>query len=315
MNYLKILVLLLATADAVTAQVTNTVKVSALPSAGTITGSEIIPMVQSGATVSASVNQIIAQAQAATASASNTLAAAQAATVTTLGAWTNIIAANAGTNLINLQASNTVIRAAMTASNNVALAAINATNAAIQAALQASNAVYQAEIAAAGASGGSGGTLNVTNLVVTNIVSGAITTAVFSATSLIAGNAETPIYQISAPSGNISGVLVSNIDFSKGSFQVINAPINSGTPTSVMLLFTPINWHNGDNVWLLVKNTESTAAYCGSSTTATGGTIDAWGITANNGGYPVQMSGSVKSALLNWQVFGTQLIFTATAHP
>ena len=302
---MKIKTLLLAacvTALAFTglAQVTNTTAISALTSVGSITGSELIPVVQGGVTMKATAGQI-QSAPSAAAPAVQTFATGvsnQLVSATNL-LYTSQIASNsaalaalAATNaalLTAISTTNAAERTAMNLSNSIAIATIIASNSVAMNALAATNTAIQAQISALQVSAGQTNisTINLTNATVNRLM--------------------LPTYQAPSISFPVNATITTNVDFSKGTFQRIFVGMASSACT---LLFAPTNFADGDNVWLDVVVTNSQAGTVGTATSVPGGTLNYWSASG------AALSGSKKETLLNWQVMGTNnLMFTQAIHP
>ena len=284
-------------------QTTNLVKVSQLPSANTLTGSEIVSNDAKRLDRQRDIESNIGTAEALMATGTNNIGLLVTAANTALNVVSNNANNFAATALVEVQGTNAANRAALTATNNTLLAAISATNAPIQAQIQATNAAAQAAIQA-------------TNTIVQNEMAalqaggGPLTngaTASFASASI--NRLSTPSTNMPTLSETTSGNAQLNLDFSKGSFQTIAVGIFNATSG---VFFNPINWRDGDNVWLEVICTNGISGNVGTVGSVTGGSIDSWNVNKNTG---ATLNGSVKTALLNWQVLGTNLILTEAVHP
>lgn len=309
MKKFLVLSLVVVVAQSVFGQaLTNAIKISQLTTATTpLAGNEIVPLVQSAVTKQATVAQVIYAATAANVQTSNTLAALIVTATNSIATASNTIIANAAADKNALIATNALLAGAITTTSNGlagtitttsnALAgALTSTNAALLAALAASNSIYQVEIAAAAA--------GVTNAV-TNFGTGTFTRLV--TTSYTWPN------QLQIP------ITQSNtfIDFTKGSLQRVYC----GLATTVSrITFTPTNFVDGDNVYLEVIVTNGTAGNVGTENNLPGnGTLDPWTGSAVSKGsfvdYYSQLAGGTKTAMLNWQVFSNNVVFSMSIHP
>lgn len=309
----KLFILLCATCLAATAQsqLSNGVALHLIPAAATpLTGNELVPMSQitsgTNATKTATVNQINVApmnfAQSATAALTNL-------------ALANIAADLAISNLVNTATSqgngNVTSIALGVTKANAQLVALNIVSNEANATVTALNSVSNSATAA---------TTAITTLQgATNGLQGQITT-IASQLGLGATNGGTGNFsRLLLPSVNLGTFATpvngatNNLDFSAGSTQTINVGVPN---TSVPLLFLPMNFKDGDNVFLYVTVTNGIPGYVGTTLTATNGTVDIYtsGLRATGNAQSIQINGATKEAVLNWTVIGTKIIFTATAH-
>ena len=280
-NFLKIAVAAFALvawhAQAVSTP-TNAVPISGFTTVSSLTGPELVPVVQGGVNMKATVAQIQASPAAAAAAVqtfangtSNSLMNTSNVLATTIGATSNSL-------LSAIQGTNTALNTTIGATSNNLLSAIQGTNSALQSQITTLQAAS--------------GQTNLASLTLTN---------------LTAGRVRTPTTQLAGFAVPSATTITTNLDFSQGSFQRVF--INLGASSS-KLLFNPTNFVDGDNIWLMVTCTNAVAGVVGTGQSPTGGSITL-------GGNPsTSLSGASKSALLNWQVMGTNnIIFSLTALP
>lgn len=295
----KLFLSLLFPALAFAAPVTNTVTVPALVFATTpLTGAERVPLYQSGLK-SATVAQINADPVNYTTAISNQTAAVRGS----LNA-----ASNSVTSISN--AFITVSNAWVTGSNS--FTAANASNFQIN-----SNANLNTSNQVAGILQRTNGFYTSDNPAkyqtvtqVSNTVLNAVAAAQFGVTTNGASvnfrNVLTPsVYLGSFAPQSANNFTNIALDLSAGNFQTIDVnPINS----SSSFRFVFANPQDGQNVWLLVRSVNNIAYFF-----AAGGGVDSWNGSGATNGFSV--SSSQKTALLNWQVMGTNVIFTSSIHP
>ena len=304
-------ILVLAATVTVQAQVTNLVKISALPTVSSIAGTETVPLVQSGTTKTATVAQLISGATAQCNAASNyfqaydtAATATMTANATTAASATTAAAAAAAAALV---ATNSSIQSAISAASNVNATAINtlsatvtANNSAQTAALIATNGQIQNAMAAlsVGVGGGiqNGGNGTLSTGTITNLVQPTI------------------YYSVTAPG---AGSYISNINCN-ASFQKLSiAEKFAGS----QWLFSPQNFVDGQTLTVIIQNTVATASFgtVAAVTNAANAIFQVHGISGT-AFTPVGTSGSVLStvtsrngtAYLNWQFVGGVVIFSGT---
>ena len=283
------LILLAALAVRADLTPTNSVKISALSSATTpLTGNETVPLVQSGATKSATVSQLIAAATSQASASSNALQSQITANAATAAANTatasNYLFKVAGTNttlifaVSNYFATVTAGNAAstVTASNLLWLAivtnttAITAINAAgYQSAGQVSTAVNSAIAAAIGGVTNSG-TINATNIL-------------------------TPPGAAYSYSSNAPVV----IDLSRGSMQSATLLYYNNT-----ISFSLTNAVSGQNVSMVVLRTGGMSANIAFGSPPNGFNL------FNTAPATIGSVSPGKTILGQVQVFGTNIVFT-----
>lgn len=230
---------MLAAAFAVTVQAqTNGVKISALTSAATpLSGSEIVPLVQSGATKTATVSQIIAAAISQGNAASNYFTLVTGTNAAALAAASNYLALVVGTNAAS----------SLAASNYLSTVTVSNTAAARAYTLGVSNTITAA-LASYYPTSNPSGFQNAGQ------VSAAATAAVatYSATGITNGGTATLSNVVYAVKDNGS-VPVGNtftVDLAAASLQVVTVT-NAGSLSNFQLAIT--NLAAGQNVTLLIK--------------------------------------------------------------
>ena len=295
-----LIVALLAATVTVQAQVTNLVKISALPTVTSIAGTEIVPVDQSGVTKSATVNQIVSgpvamvntasnyfQAYDTSATATMTANAATAAAATTSAASAAAAA---------LAATNSLIQSAIASASNVnatATATLSSTvtaNAASAAAAQvATNTLLQTQM-----SGLTGGL----SAAIINGANGTMSTA--TVTNLV----QPTLFMTATAAGQ--GSYTSNVNFS-ASFQKLSL---TETGSGATYLFSPQNFTDGQTVTLIIQNSGGSATF-GSVTVATNASGARFNV--HGGGLLTTATGTASTAYLNWQCIGGLIIFSGTA--
>lgn len=291
-------ILIVASAGLAFGQPTNAIKISQLTTATVpLGGTELVPITQGGVTKSVTMANIWFNPNAYSTASSNVLqgeilslfaSASQLSlatnslqsNVTALAGRTTLLEAN--TNSINATVAAHGSRLTLLEVNTNALQSQVTALSGRTSLLEVNTNALQTEI----------------NSINTQLGNNPTNGATVSFTRIL-----TPAYTNSSYAG---GSTTLNVDFSKGTFQVINiAPNNNSTIT-----FQPLNFQNGDNIWLEVVSSGNFPTVVGSSGTVTGGTVDAWSSSLTT-----SMSGSAKRALLNWQCFGNSLVFTMAVHP
>lgn len=308
----KILSTLAALALAVTVQgqVTNLVKVSALPTAGALTGAEIVPMVQSGSTVSATLAQIQAAPQGFANSVSNLMQAQISNSVIFAAGVSNFL--NAVSNTVPPVNANGVI-----VSNNAVIVS-NRVNAIITADGTVSNSVVTVSNQVTTLLGNVATINGVTNGLQNQITALQVAQGATNGGTLALQQLQLTTFAVTPPVQVPSSQLLTNfVDFAKGANQYVW--VGLGNSASVAL-FLPTNFVDGENVFLWVTVTNSIAGYVGCCTNTTGGNVQNWaGGFAAAGGTATQLTGSRKAAVLNWTVVKqnstNNLIFTQSIAP
>jgi hypothetical protein len=300
MKKLLAIIGLAALALAAQAQLTNGVKISALGTATTpLAGSEIIPLVQSGTTKTATVTQVLKAATDSATSAqtyasglSNILGALAFTSTTTLAKVTdagnlarsnNIILANV-TDAGTLARSNVVLLANVAdagsaAASNASAFYLSSNPSNYQNAAQVASTVNSAVSAATFGAATNGGTVTFSKVISTNVV--------------------TP----SANLGNYSYSGATNIavDFTAGSFQQITlTPSTGGIATG----FRVTNCVDGQQVTLLVNRLATSINYTPNLTTPPGYKMAGSSSSFN--------TGSGVLLYLNWIVVGTNIIYSGS---
>jgi hypothetical protein len=287
------------TNKASTVVTTNNLKTSAVGDAGAVNGSDTIVIAQGTVTKKASIAQIIAAAAAVGSQASNYLSLV----ITTNAAKDYVVAvfATNGFNTVNAveAATTAATRAALEATNSAILnyeysvtsaldSKYNTASNALHVALDATNTILAARIDTVSALvGGStnGGSMSLARL----------SLATFTMPDVLV-----------TTSGTTSNAL---IDFSQGSQQKV---LFNPSYANNAVQFVPTNWRDGDNVWLWVHQPDVFPCYVGSvSNGVSGATLESFDNTfrRNNA-----VGTSNKDYMLNWQVFGTNIIFGITPH-
>lgn len=263
--------------------ITNVIKVSQLPISNPIQGTEIVPIVQSGSTVQATINQITAAATAMATVASNYLAAAIGTNVANTVVVSNNANSFAATALSQIQATNAALLAQMALSNAVMLASITGTNAAIRLAMTASNnvvfnalsltnAIIQGEIAGLGGGITSGSSPMFGKVTLT----GLFTTSTNLGSLSVIGNATTPT--------------IENVDLSQ--WQIQSLPLTP-SGSGVTVAFLPQNPIEGENVTLVC-------------TIPAGYSINIYVSVATVAGFPVVPSRAFAQGVNNYE-YGTSI--------
>lgn len=290
----------------------NGVALHLIPSAATpLTGAEIVPMSQitsgTNATKSATVSQINAIPLNFAQQASNTVSLVSAAMITADGIISNKVNTVSNT-------ANAIIAGALAVSNtvNASISSVASINAAESGTITALNIVSNSVTVNTTAIGGLGGETNrlESEIATVNAALGLAVSNSSSATFTRLSLPATTLPMVAAPSAGWTNLL----DFSQGSQQIITVGLPN---TSNPFLFTPTNYQNGDNLWLMVICTNNQPGFVGSMLAVPGsGVVDVWTptMTSKNGGMSLQLTGATKKALLNWQVISNNLIFTMATH-
>ena len=308
----KILILCAVTCLAVTVPAqTNVVKISALPTGNAITGTELVPVDQnngvSNVTIQVTVNQLTAIPLNYAQGASNFVLQVVSTNAANDVANSNRLNANIAGDLLTSNAMVNVSNQVLAANSALGTVSnsLNYAQAQIQNATNTAN-FQQTEISSLSSSNSFVfGTITAINLFINN----AATNGGQGTYSRIV----TPATLLPATTGLAGQVVTNQIDFRLGSYQSINVGLgNSGNP----LLFQPINFTNGDNVFLYVYVTNGVPGWIGSSLTVSGGRVDSWvsGASSTGGGASLNVTGGTKEAVLNWTVERTNLIYTESIH-
>ena len=284
----------LLSAFAATAQLTNSVKVSALPSATLpLAGTELVPIVQqiagTNASRTATVDQLLAKATALDNATTNGLAALLTAETTSrtvavsnaLALSTNFntaqLAALVGTNNILLAAINAEIASRQVAvSNALVLTTNNYTG--LLSALVGTNSALAGQIATLAASIGqsitNGGTVTFTRANITSLVNPSVNLGTVTQT----GGTSTNHW----------------LDFSAGTIQRLTLDVSGGgAPT---MLFAPTNAADGQQICLWLSSVRSVSA----------GSVTRSDI---HGASTIGPTTSGQNILMNWVVVGTSIIY------
>ena len=289
----KLLMLAMAALALASQAQTNLVKISALPATQLITGNELVPIVQTGTNRQANVNQIIAGASALANNCNAYFLLVDATNKATMA--TNLFALSAATNLLT---------AAVAAQTNRIAELFSHTNDPVAAARLTGlgNAIYgdtnnfyrttnpngyqtSGDVAAAVAAGlagvpTSGGSMTLTTLTATNVVTPSRTSPVI---------------------GGFTGSMVTNLDFSASSLQRVELFPGNVASTAI---FRPANAADGQQVYALVHS--SVSVQVNSATVASGGLF-----SVRNVGSTLTLAAGQYS-LLNWIVMGTNIIYSAS---
>lgn len=299
---MKKILALFVTALAVTvqAQVTNVVKISQLPSSNPLTGSELLPIVQSGSTVSATINQIIAGAVTIENYASNFLYLNITTNIANLVTVSNNANTFAATALSQVQATNAALQALLGATNTALLNAIMNTNAALIADLNAAsnqlhgalistNGIIQTEISSLG-----GGVTSGSSPTFGTVTAQSIIAPFYKTTSTNAGSL---LISSSFPAFNLSNWQITQYTASGGSF-------------GSFVLFNLSNAADGQNDSIVISVSSSIQGAVGFYATPPAGytMVFSSGFTSINSftGFGVNLpGGKTETIILNAEVVGT----------
>lgn len=285
-------ILLLAALPAF-AQLTNSVKVSSLPSATTpLTGTEIIPLNQSGSTKSATVDQVQAKAVGIANATSNSLTTSLGALNTNLVTVSNLLSLRIVTNTTALTTTSNALQsqitsnsaAIITASNSI-LGTVASAGYATASALAATNSVLVATIGNVAA--GIGNTL-------TN--GGALTYSTLTGSVLDLGKMT-----------NSSSVNVT-LDMRAASYQKLTVTNNNSVTRNMQLYLT--NAASGQNVSFLIS---CQSAYSpGMAVTVISSGLKSY----NSAGVTNFTFNNGKTALVEFNVFDpSNILFSASVQP
>lgn len=290
---------------------TNSVKISALPSAGTLGGGELVPMVQGGITKQGTVGQIQVIPLTANTASSNALQAS----IIVVSNWSGTASNALQAQIILNMATNASLVAAVNAASNSLTTVSNSLNATVTALGTVSNALTVVSNTVNANSASIATLQGATNGMNTRIATLEAAGGGTNASAVSFNRISTPTFQMPSVASLAVSAQVTNInvDFNNGTFQKVFVSFVSGNG---VVVFKPMNFRDGDNMFLEVILTNGISGNVGTSSTATNGTIDAWTSTtiANANGDYSQVSGSVREALLNWQVMGGSLIWTMAIH-
>ena len=286
--------ILLATLPAF-AQLTNSIKVSALPSATTpLTGTEIVPLNQSGATKSATIDQVQAKAVGIANATSNTLVASLATLNGSLVTASNLLALRLGTNTT-----------AITTTSNALQAQIGTNTAAI---ISTSNSIM-ANVAGAGYATASA--LVATNTALTSAINnlaaglgntltngGALSYSTLTASVLDLGKITN------------TGIFYYTLDLAAASSQRLVVTNSSSTYQIFYIYLT--NAAAGQNVSLLISCQALNSVTPGMTIIATNALIKSY----NSAGALNTIINKNKTGLLQFQVFdSSNILYSASAQP
>lgn len=306
MKFLSTFFLVTCLAFGAAAQVTNTIKISQLPFAGSVNAADSTILLQGGVTKQATIlqlNSVPLSSIVATNSQIQIALASHLSTILANGAFATNAAA---TNAAALAASSLSLSNAIVGTNAVLNNYVAAVNAGLQGIIVA-NANADAEALA----GMNADLTAAINSLAASVAAGATNGGMASFSRLVLPTVTLPLQFLT--SSSVSNV---TIDFSQGSQQRIVFPSSNPGATC---FFKPINWHDGDNVWLHVyqmNNSMATIVGISNSTVyLPGGRMDSWYMRSGVNYAADTMSGNVRQALLNWQVFGTNIIFSMSMHP
>ena len=282
--------ILLATLPAF-AQLTNSIKVSALPSATTpLTGTEIVPLNQSGATKSATIDQVQAKAVGIANATSNALAGSVSTLNGNFLAASNSLSLRIGTNSATITATSNALQsqitsgsAALTTTSNAILSTVSSAGYATAAALDSTNTALTAAINNLAAGFGNtitnGGALSYTTLTGSVLNLGKITN---------------------------SGLLDYTLNLNAASNQKLTVTNSSGTYQILSLYLTNIT--AGQNVSLLIS--------CQSVTPTMSVLLKTAVKSYNAGGVTNFSFNNGKTALLQFQVFdSSNILYSASTQP